>query len=104
MERKKQAKRTAEKGEPSDFEASLKELESIAERLESGDLSLDESIRRFEQGMRLARFCRKKLDEAERRIEILQKTRGGRVEAREVGVDEDSGELMDEDDLQGSLL
>lgn len=103
MERKKQAKRAGEKGEPADFESSLKELEMIAEMLESGDMSLDESIRQFERGMRLARFCRKKLDEAEKRIEILQKSGGGRVESKEVNVDEETGELED-DDLQGSLL
>lgn len=103
MERKKQAKRAADKEEPVDFEASLKELERIAELLESGDMSLDESIRQFERGMRLARFCRKKLDEAEKRIEILQKTGGGSVESKEVAVDGETGELK-EDDLQGSLL
>jgi len=53
--------------------------------------------------MRLARFCRKKLDEAEKRIEILQKTGGGNVVSKEVAVDEETGELRD-DDLQGSLL
>jgi exodeoxyribonuclease VII small subunit len=103
MERKKQGKRTGDKGDPGDFEGSLKELEKIAELLESGDMSLDESIRQFERGMRLARFCRKKLDEAEKRIEILQKTGGGHVVSKEVTVDEETGELRD-DDLQGSLL
>ncbi len=103
MERKKQAKRAGDKEEPVDFEASLKELERIAELLESGDMSLDESIRQFERGTRLARFCRKKLDEAEKRIEILQKTGGGGVETKEVAVDGETGELK-EDDLQGSLL
>ena len=54
--------------------------------------------------MRLAKFCREKLDEAERKIEILQKAEGGKVAARQVEVDGESGEIANEDDLQGSLL
>lgn len=104
MEKKKTTKGVTDKAEKLDFEKALKELEEIAEALEEGDLGLDESIRRFEQGMRLAKFCREKLDEAERKIEILQKGEGGKVSAKKVEVDGESGEIANEDDLQGSLL
>ena len=60
-----------------DFEAALKELEQIVERLEAGDLPLEQSLELFEQGVRLSRDCQKRLDEAERRVEILLKDEAG---------------------------
>ncbi len=57
-------------GGPS-FEEALARLEDIVRRLEGGDLPLEESIRRFQEGMALARLCSAKLDEAERRLEQL---------------------------------
>jgi exodeoxyribonuclease VII small subunit len=104
MEKKKTTKTTAEKPEKLDFEKALKELEDIAVKLEDGDLSLDESISQFEKGMALAKFCRKKLDEAERKIEILQKGLDGGIRAKDVEVNGESGEIANDDDLQGSLL
>lgn len=53
------------------FEDALKRLESIVEELEGGELSLEDSIARFEEGMRLSRGLTQKLDEAEKRIERL---------------------------------
>jgi exodeoxyribonuclease VII small subunit len=61
------------------FEDALKRLEQIVNRLESGDISLDESLKIFEEGVRLSRFCSKKLDEAEKRVQILLKDKEGRV-------------------------
>ena len=55
------------------FEEALQRLEDIIRRMEAGDLSLEESLKAFEEGVRLARFCAKKLDEAERRVDILLK-------------------------------
>jgi len=55
------------------FESSLKELEEIVGRLEGGDLPLEQSLELFEQGVRLSRDCQKRLDEAERKVEILLK-------------------------------
>lgn len=55
------------------FEASLNELERIVEQLEEGDLSLEDSLKLFEQGIRLSRDCQKRLDEAERKIDVLLK-------------------------------
>lgn len=53
------------------FESSLEELEQIVRQLEGGDLPLDRSLALFEQGVRLSRECQKRLDEAERKVEIL---------------------------------
>lgn len=55
------------------FEEALKELEEIVRKMESGDLTLEKSLKSFEEGVRLSRFCSKRLDEAERRVEILLK-------------------------------
>ena len=55
------------------FETSLKKLEDIVRKLENGSLSLDDSLKFFEEGVKHASFCAKKLDEAERKVEILLK-------------------------------
>lgn len=54
-----------------DFEAAIAELESIVKKLEEGDLSLEQSLALYERGVQLSRFCHARLEEAERRIEIL---------------------------------
>ena len=54
-----------------DFEAALSELESIVKRLEDGDLTLESSLAFYERGVELSRFCHSRLEQAERRIEIL---------------------------------
>lgn len=59
------------------FESSLKELERIVGELEAGDLPLERSLELFEQGVRLSRECQKRLDEAERKVEILLKGNDG---------------------------
>lgn len=66
------------------FETSLTELEQIVERLESGDLSLDDSLELFEKGIKLSRDCRTRLHEAERRIEILMKDDDGNLLTRPI--------------------
>jgi exodeoxyribonuclease VII small subunit len=86
------------------FETALKDLEKIAEKLEDGNLSLDDSIREFERGIKLAKFCHEKLDEAERKIEILQKGENGEIKSAKVKVKKDIGEIEDDEELQGSLL
>jgi exodeoxyribonuclease VII small subunit len=86
------------------FESALKDLEKIAEKLEDGNLSLDDSIKEFERGIKLARFCHEKLDEAERKIEILQKGEQGEIKPARVKVKKDIGEIEDDEELQGSLL
>jgi exodeoxyribonuclease VII small subunit len=59
------------------FEASLKKLEEVVRRLEGGSLSLEDSIKAFEEGVKHAAFCSQKLDEAERRVEVLLKRKDG---------------------------
>lgn len=53
------------------FEEAIKKLEEISKELESGELSLDESVSKFEEGMKLSKTCTKMLNEAEKRINIL---------------------------------
>ena len=65
------------------FETSLAELDQIVGKLESGDLPLEESLERFERGIKLSRECRTRLTNTERRIEILMKDANG-----EIGVEE----------------
>ena len=54
-----------------DFEAAIAELDAIVKKLEEGDLSLEKSLELYERGVHLSRFCHSRLEEAERRIEIL---------------------------------
>ncbi|MCQ6962354.1 exodeoxyribonuclease VII small subunit [Methanolobus chelungpuianus] len=58
------------------FEESLEELEALVDRLERGQLLLDESLELFERGMKLARICNRKLSKAERKIEMLIEENG----------------------------
>ncbi len=69
---------SAKPKEPS-FEEALKALEGIVARLESGEANLDESIRLFEEGMKLSAVCQRRLDEADRKIETLLRKPGGDV-------------------------
>jgi exodeoxyribonuclease VII small subunit len=59
-----------------DFEAAIAELESVVKKLEEGDLPLETSLQLYERGVHLSRFCHAQLEEAEKRIEILNE-RGG---------------------------
>jgi exodeoxyribonuclease VII small subunit len=54
-----------------DFEAAVAELEGIVKTLEEGDLPLEKSLELYERGVQLSRFCHARLEEAERRIEVL---------------------------------
>lgn len=54
-----------------DFETALAELESLVEKMEQGDLSLDESLKQFERGVELTRACQTALKEAEQKVQIL---------------------------------
>jgi exodeoxyribonuclease VII small subunit len=59
--------------EKENFESALKRLEEIVQKLEEGNLSLDDSLKLFEEGIQLSRFCTKKLSEAEKKVEKLIK-------------------------------
>jgi len=60
-----------------DFESALKALEDIVVQLETGDLTLDRALELFEEGVKLSNFCSSKLEEAERKVEVLIKTSEG---------------------------
>jgi len=59
------------------FEDALSQLESIISQLENGDLPLEESLKLFEEGMKLSRFCNQRLNEARKKVEVLVKGNGG---------------------------
>ncbi len=62
------------------FEEALEELEKVVERLESGELSLEDSLAAFEEGVRLVKYCNQKLDEVEKKIELLVKDKEGKLQ------------------------
>jgi len=97
LEKKKQAKSKLS------FEQSLNELEDIARKLEDGSIGLEESIAEFEKGVKLAKFCHNKLEEAERKIEIIQKG-NDKIVKKKIRVKEENGEIEDDEEIQGSLL
>jgi exodeoxyribonuclease VII small subunit len=66
----------ARKKQGIDFEASLEELEGLVERMEEGELTLEESLKSYERGIELSRACQKSLDTAEQRIRILSEKDG----------------------------
>lgn len=58
------------------FEEALEKLEEIVHRMEAGEMTLEQSLKAFEEGIKLSRLCAKKLDEADRRVEILLREEG----------------------------
>jgi len=73
------------------FEGALGRLEEIVRRMETGDMGLEESLKAFEEGIKLARVCSRKLDEAERRVDILLK-QGEDLVIKPFKVDENESE------------
>jgi exodeoxyribonuclease VII small subunit len=67
------------------FEQSLTKLEDIVAQLERGDLSLEDSVKLFEDGTRLSTECRKQLEEAEGKVELLVKQRDGSMKREPFG-------------------
>lgn len=70
------------------FEDTMKQLEEIAVQLEKGNLTLDESVEKFEEGMKLSKQCSKTLEEAEKRITILLKNEEGNLEEQNFTVED----------------
>ena len=62
-----------------DFENAFTRLEAIVGDLEKGELALEEALKLFEEGVKLSQFCNAKLDEAERKVEILLKNKEGQL-------------------------
>ena len=73
-----------------DFETALAELETIVKALEEGDLTLERSLQLFERGIELSRFCHSKLENAERRIEVLNER--GELRPGPAGLGERAGQ------------
>jgi len=75
------------------FETALEELEKVVERLESGELALEDSLAAFEEGVRLVKYCNQKLTEVEKKIELLVKDKEGKLQLRALAdVGEEDGE------------
>jgi exodeoxyribonuclease VII small subunit len=75
------ATKKTEPAKKPDFERSLARLEEVVRRLESPQLSLDDAMKLFEEGVELSRECQKQLEEAEGRVEILLKKADGKLTA-----------------------
>lgn len=71
------------------FEEALQKLEAIVTQMEEGDLPLEETLKAFEEGVRLARFCTSKLDEAERKVEKLMRDQAGKLQTTSFSEEED---------------
>jgi exodeoxyribonuclease VII small subunit len=71
------------------FEEALQKLETIVSKMEEGDLTLEEALKAFEEGVKLAKFCSSKLDEAERRVEKLMRTQEGKLQTTPFREEED---------------
>ena len=71
------------------FEESLAQLETIMAELESGDLPLDKMMERYEKGVAALQLCREVLDGAEKKIELLVKTKDGELETKPFETDEE---------------
>lgn len=66
----------AKKQNTSDFEGALKELESLVEKMEAGNISLEDSLKYFERGIALTRTCQQALAEAEQKVQVLLEKNG----------------------------
>jgi exodeoxyribonuclease VII small subunit len=75
------------------FEEHLTQLETVVERLERGDLTLDESVRLFEDGMKLSQACKAELEQAEGRIQVLVEGKGGKMQVAEMDIEDEEAEV-----------
>ena len=64
------------------FESAMEEIEQVVEQIESGELSLEESLAAYEKGVGLVKFCYQKLNEVEKRIEVLVKDKEGKLQLK----------------------
>ncbi len=79
------------------FEDRLTALEAVVERLERGELTLEDSVRLFEEGVNLSSACKLELEKAEGRIQVLVETQGG-MQAAEMDLEDEELDDVDEDD------
>ncbi len=83
----------AEKEEKMDLEKAMENLEKIVEALESGELTLDQALKKYEEGVGLVRACQSRLTETEKRIEVLTKTLDGSLKKEAFDPDEPATRL-----------
>ncbi len=76
------------------FEKVVERLEKIVEFLESGEIPLDEALKKYEEGVKLSRLCSQKLSQAEKKIEILTRTLNGSLKAEPF--EKESSEIQEE--------
>lgn len=74
-----------------DFEESLGALEALVQKMEQGDMSLEQSLEAFEQGVRLTRECQQRLQQAEQRVQLLME-QNGELQARDFAGDPDTAD------------
>ena len=74
------------------FEVALEELEGVVEQLESGDLSLEDSLAAFEKGVGLVKYCNQKLTDVEKRIELLVRDKEGKLQLKALNAVADNEE------------
>ncbi len=79
------------------FEDALNKLEKIVSKLEDGDIPLEESLKLFEEGIRLSRLCNQKLEEAEKKVEILMKGKNGAIKPQPFDPSTGSGQHSSEE-------
>jgi len=79
------------------FEEHLSQLETVVGKLEQGDLALEESVRLFEEGMKLSLACKQELEQAEGRIQVLVEGKGGKMRAVDMEEDEEEAEASEEE-------
>ncbi len=91
-------------GKQQTFEASLSALEKIVRRLEQGDLSLEESLKLFEDGVKLSRECQERLNQAERRIEVLLKDENGNPSLQAIQTEDLRGEKTNQPKIKRRIV
>ena len=84
---------------PKTFESSLEELERIVRELEQGELTLEKSLELFERGVKLSRECQERLNQAERRIEMLTRDNQGRPMVTPFEPESELSASISDDDL-----
>jgi exodeoxyribonuclease VII small subunit len=82
---------SSEKQKNESFEEALERLDQIVQKLEQGDLSLDESLKLFQEGVELSRFCTKRLTQAEEKVMKLIKTEEGKFKTEPLDIEKEKG-------------
>ncbi len=98
MSAKKKSASKPSKTDDLSFEQAIERLETIVADMETAELPLDEVLERYAEGTRLVRFCGEKLEEAEKKIEVLSKQPDGSIELKPLDDDDDSPDESDEPD------